>query len=499
MILPFSGLLATIAYASPIIAQNSPVVDLGYTKYLGTNNSTLSLNTYFGIKFAQAPTGSLRWKAPVPVSESQNSSNTSIINATTPGASCIQGFPFWITPSLPVRPPGSEDCLLLNVIQPSHLISNTSARLPVVVYRLGAYGFLWSDEISEDGASNAALLDQRLALEWVQRHIEAFGGDPEKVTIWGGSAGGGSVTDQMVMYGGVEKPPFNAAIAEFPWWQQFLRKEQLQRQYGHLLDAANCTDLGCLRELDEERLAVATQATYTSGYADGLYGYGNYYYGPYVDGKIIQDLPSREFKKGRFTKVPMLVDRDMYEGASFTNTSITTTEEEIMDLKVQFPYADQAFTEKLWELYPASGFNSTFWRRSAWFGDATIHCPTYYIASSLTPSNLKTYKLIFNAGTQVHAATGPFLSEFPSELGHSPAENATIGLFMKDWYASFIVSGDPNVNPWSGVKKPYWPVYGNEGDVMMVNYTDIGGVNDGAFDRGERCEFWWENGDVAQN
>lgn len=64
-----------------------------------------------------------------------------------------------------------------------------------------------------DGVKNAGLLDQRLALEWVQRHISAFGGDPSKVTIWGGSAGGGSVVNQMIYKGGEKKSPYRGAIA----------------------------------------------------------------------------------------------------------------------------------------------------------------------------------------------------------------------------------------------------------------------------------------------
>jgi carboxylesterase type B len=81
-----------------------------------------------------------------------------------------------------------------------------------IQYRLGPYGFLASKEIKKEGVANAGLLDQRAALDWVQRNIHAFGGDPGKVTIWGGSAGGGSVTDQLIMYGGASNPPFRAAI-----------------------------------------------------------------------------------------------------------------------------------------------------------------------------------------------------------------------------------------------------------------------------------------------
>ena len=56
--------------------------------------------------------------------------------------------------------------------------------------QLGAFGFLAGDEIFQNGVVNAGLLDQQFALQWVQDHIEQFGGDPRKVTIFGVSAGG---------------------------------------------------------------------------------------------------------------------------------------------------------------------------------------------------------------------------------------------------------------------------------------------------------------------
>ena len=80
-------------------------------------------------------------------------------------------------------------------------------------YRLSAYGFLSSEEIRDNGNANVGLLDQRSALEWIQRNIAAFGGDPTRVTINGNSAGGGSVMNQMILYGGAPNPPFRAVIA----------------------------------------------------------------------------------------------------------------------------------------------------------------------------------------------------------------------------------------------------------------------------------------------
>ena len=149
----------------------------------------------------------------------------------------------------------------------------------------------------------------------------------------------------------------------------------------------------------------------------------SFYFGPYVDGKVIRDLPSREFKAGHFTKTPILLDREGYEGYAFSNQSITTMAQEIEDLRTLYPYADEDFIEQLYELYPMEDFNSTFFRRQTIFGDAFINCPTYYIASSMASAGQKTYKMVFNAGSQLHAATAPFL--FSLDYATTPGANVT--------------------------------------------------------------------------
>ena len=176
------------------------------------------------------------------------------MDGTQRGPQCYQGTPGWSVNSLTPNPePGSEDCLLLDVLVPTNA---SSANLPVIVqihgggyaagnsesypgyalvnqsqggviyvsiqYRLNAFGFLSSTEVRDNGVANAGLLDQRAALNWIQRNIRAFGGDPAKVTIFGGSAGGGSVMNQMILYGGETNPPFRAVISEYPWVSSYL-------------------------------------------------------------------------------------------------------------------------------------------------------------------------------------------------------------------------------------------------------------------------------------
>lgn len=90
----------------------------------------------------------------------------------------------------------------------------------MIQYRLGAFGFLSSTDVHKYGKANAGLLDMRFALEWVQEHIKAFGGDAARVTIGGESAGAGAVILQAMAYGGREDRLFENVSSTFkdPAW-----------------------------------------------------------------------------------------------------------------------------------------------------------------------------------------------------------------------------------------------------------------------------------------
>lgn len=81
-------------------------------------------------------------------------------------------------------------------------------------YRVAAFGFLDSEEVRATGNNNLGLRDQRVAMRWVKENIKAFGGDPDKVTIWGESAGAYSVGAHLVANGGDNEGLFRAAIME---------------------------------------------------------------------------------------------------------------------------------------------------------------------------------------------------------------------------------------------------------------------------------------------
>jgi len=315
-----------VAYCVVFAKAQSPgnVVNLGYAQYKGVTNDTFGVTTYFGLRYAASPTKELRWQPPRPIEYDNDYDRDAVIDATQQGPQCIQTTPYWNitnTSSVPVQP-GQEDCLLLDVLVPAkpanpslpvmvqihgggyaggssesypgYALVNQSAGNLIYVsiqYRLGAFGFLAGAEIQENGVANAALLDQRAALHWMQRNIRFFGGDPTRVTIIGGSAGGGAVLNQMILYGGEANPPFQAVISERPWVQEYHNNSVLEIQFRELLNATRCGDLACLRSLNETQLNVGQQFALINGYLNHpqLYAFGDYWFGPTVDGHAVSN------------------------------------------------------------------------------------------------------------------------------------------------------------------------------------------------------------------
>ena len=200
-------------------------------KLRGLPGNDPRITVFKGVPFAAPPVGDLRWKAPQPVTPWEGVRDAfefgPIPIQDTPGVGDDLYCREWhVDPDIPI----SEDCLYLNIWTPA---KKTDEKLPVLVwiyggafqwgytaemefdgerlasrgiivvniaYRLGAFGFLSHPEItaeSPDAPGNFGFLDQQAGLRWVYRNIAAFGGDPEKITIAGQSAGGASVMNQL--------------------------------------------------------------------------------------------------------------------------------------------------------------------------------------------------------------------------------------------------------------------------------------------------------------
>jgi len=177
-------------------------------------------------------------------------------------------------------------------------------------YRVSLYGFLASAEVQKGGSMNNGLLDQRKVLEWVQKYISKFGGDPNHVVMGGASAGGGSVALQVAAYGGRDNNVFHATAAESQSFGAVRTVPDSQYQYDQLVSRTKCTSkdtghtdtLACLRGLSTAALQAQNIGTpFPGANSNPLFPYN-----PVIDRDFLQDLTLALFKSGRFYNVPAI-------------------------------------------------------------------------------------------------------------------------------------------------------------------------------------------------
>lgn len=183
----------------------------------------------------------------------------------------------------------------------------------VIQYRLGAFGFLSSAEISHFGTPNAGLYDQSFSFQWVKKHIHLFGGDPTRVTISGESAGAGSVMLQTMAYGGKQGTElFTNAIVASPFlptqWdyddffptQSYYLFAQAAGCFNQALNTVNSTIFECLQGADTITLQKA------SAYVSAGGKYGQWTFLPVTDKEFIRKKPSEQLLAGEVNGLRML-------------------------------------------------------------------------------------------------------------------------------------------------------------------------------------------------
>ncbi|KAF1957353.1 alpha/beta-hydrolase [Byssothecium circinans] len=374
--LPVSAL--TLQKKASYVSNEAPTVKLRNGTYQGVSSPEYQQDFFLGIPFAQPPVGDLRFRNPKPLNTSWEDSR----NATQFSRACV-GYGY-----AHVEFEVSEDCLYLNVIRPSG-INNSDSGLPVAVwihggafsqgsgidrrqnlsfvvqesvahgtpmlgvtinYRLAAWGFLSGYEASEDSGSNHGIRDQRLALEWIQENIAAFGGDPKKVTIWGQSAGAASVGLHITAYDGRDDGLFRSGIMQSgapAYFGDQSRTEYYQGLYRNLTSSVACNgtsdSLACLRKVPYTDLNAALNTT----------AFQRVWW-PQIDGDIIKRHSSQQLAEGSFIHVPILIGATTDEGTSFTPPGANSTEivgRQILASETA-PRMNASFLEKILAVYP---------------------------------------------------------------------------------------------------------------------------------------------------
>lgn len=223
-------------------------------------------------------------------------------------------------------------------------------------HRLNAFGFSASREMEEAGLLNLGLEDQRVALQWVQQHIAAFGGDPSKVTLMGDSSGAWSTTAHMLWDGGDTQGLFRAAIAMSGGGVAVDGPERQQAAFDHMVETAGCTQasdkIQCLKEAKYEDIMTAVNQ---EGHLMGPRSLASTWT-IRPDGKHLKDSPHRLVKNGQIARVPLMAGDMRDEGTFFSLLpQLETLTEEAFKSYFQstwWPHATSAEIDRVAELYP---------------------------------------------------------------------------------------------------------------------------------------------------
>jgi para-nitrobenzyl esterase len=430
--------------------------------------------SFKGIPFAAPPVGDLRWKAPQPVIPWEG-----ILKADTFGPASIQ--------NQSLRQ--SEDCLYLNVWTPAKLASE---KLPVmfwihgggftagapleatyfgekltqkgviyisVTYRLGALGFLAHPELTTESPNNSSgnygILDMIAALKWVQTNIEAFGGDPAKVTIFGESAGGAAVS--VLCASPLAKGLFIGAICESGgnFAPVDVRKT---------LKGAENTGLEFMKNMGATSIEELRKVVDYKKFFEGSYGFS-----PNLDGYVWTGDQYELYEAGSYNDVNVIIGSNSDEGGMFTRTWI---EPEAYKKGVIDNYGD--FAGRFLELYPGDNkeqatYSSADMRRDGSFGwgswawgrlqSRTGKSKVFmYYFEQKQPANPNATVALRGAP---HAAEIKYVLQTISAKRYGP-EDMKLSETMATFWTNFAKYGDPN-----GENLPTWSPFTEQNPTYM--------------------------------
>jgi para-nitrobenzyl esterase len=476
------ALCAVVAFStSRICFAAEPVqTDAGLIEGIQSGDLTV----YKGVPFAAPPIGNLRWRDPQPVTPWQGVRNAGIFSPV-----CMQDGTS--VPGQPVEP-HSEDCLYLNIWTPA---KSAGERLPVMVwipgggfvgesgslplyggdalaakgvilitinYRVDVFGFFTLPELTKESAhgtsGNYGLLDQIAALKWVRRNIANFGGDPNRVTVWGQSAGSMSVN--LLMASPLAHGLFQRAIGESggffipPSATPFKDSWYLpgNEKIGEELEAKTDTkSLAELRARPADQILAAANPM-------GAH--------PIIDGYVVPSTPYEVFAAAKQNDVPILIGSNADEGKPFLDGLTIKAATYARDIRNSFgdlpddvlnvyPHATDAQAREAranFERDLRFGWDVWTWARmQSKTGDSPVF---YYYWAHVPP---------YPAGSPFAAWGAGHWSELPYTFGHLDSASAAwtpedrkLEDAMTTYWTNFAKTGDPN-----GKSVPQWPAFTN--------------------------------------
>jgi para-nitrobenzyl esterase len=472
----------------------TPMVRLADGTLRGVQQGGVS--SFKGIPYAEPPTGTRRWTPPAKLSPWRG-----IRDASEFGADCVQKRVSWdpTQSKLPV----SEDCLTANVWTPK---TGSRARAPVMVwvhgggyvmgsgsqpifdgaalarrgivlvtfnYRLGRFGFFAHPAlVSESGGGpvgNYGFMDQIALVAWVQRNIAAFGGDPNNVTIFGESAGGGSVL--RLLLAPQARGQFHRAIVSSGGGRDVwpaLAANRGQKPSAESVAITFATRAGVTGD-DLKALRELPTAT-VLGDLDLINAEADTFSGPLIDGSLVTEDTSVGFAHGKQATVPLLIGTNSNE-LGFAPP---------MMLKAMTDKAAELFAGSIETLVAAYGSRQAFDARFA--SDVAFIEPARFLARAAASAGASVYLYRFGYVTPAkrasqsgasHASELPYLFDSLSAVNTSvdPADQE-VATTLGDYWVQFARTGVP-----APTHRPRWPRY-TLASPMLMKFDERGGDAD---------------------
>ena len=521
--------VVALSSASTAYADDSSRPPIAFTESGVVVGSTIDgVNQFLGIPYAAPPVGSLRWMPP----KRYGFFPGHMLQATQFGSECTQAGG------------GSENCLFLNVFTPQvesddgwrdrgrhglpvmfwihggGLINGSSTpynpallvKKDVIVvtinYRLGFLGFFAQSAIDAEGhlSGNYGLMDQQFALKWVRRNIAHFGGDPNRITIFGESAGGQSVYAQLASP--LAAGMFRGAIAESGSYAEFqdyfsnvvtLAQAETTGTRSVPSGAAIADSVGCTSQTAACLRAVPA-ATMVAQEPFPLY--------PFVDGTLLTQTIGAAFASGEFNHVPVIAGTNHDEYRLFVALDF-----DLVGNPILTPAEYVNDTSGLWgpiappvlAFYPFAAYPNGGEALGASGTDGVFSCPARNVDQALSKL-VPTYAYEFNDenAPPAQSAFGGLLT-FPLGAYHSSelpylfpgidvfglpvtlsSQQTELSDAMVSYWTQFAKKGDPNS---SG--EPLWSPYSASTDEFQSLIPPVP-VVESNFDSSHQCSTFWD-------
>ncbi|KAI5198489.1 carboxylesterase [Aureobasidium subglaciale] len=521
---PLTFLLVLISVVTLCAGTPTLIAELDYGTFGGSYSREYNLSYWQKIPFAAPPVGQNRFRGPQPPNPITNGTYNS-----------TQSFD--MCPQRTVN--GSEDCLYLGLysrpwtegqalrpvvvtfygggfIQGSAYFSIPPSGYPVLNvsnandfifvytnYRVNAFGLLPGKEIAADPMSdlNPGLLDQQAALQWTNKHISRFGGDPQNVTIWGQSAGGGSVVAQVIAQNGKTSPSlFSKALASSPFWPKTYKYNapQAQALYDSLAELTGCSgpnSLQCLKTIDVQTIRNASLIISGSR----TYNTSSYAWSPVIDGTFLTQPLSSATAKGNVNIDYGFGMYNLHEGENFippglqhtTNSGTPPFNSSVTSLtawlKGYLPGLSDRDRARVLSLYPSKGsaeglpsYNTTYIRAGLIFRDTVLACPAFWMAGA---AHKKSYLGEYTISPAKHASDTIYWNQVNAVQKSDPL----IYQGYAGAFASFFQTGDPNAHKLTNKTVAGVPEI-ESGEQFLVSQDGFSDVSITLL--AQRCDYW---------